>query len=75
MKAWCCAVRVRIRAWPKSRPSRPHFKALQRDIARIEAPGTLDGGDVLRVGRLLLAGRSTRSNDDGLRQLADAVAP
>lgn len=48
---------------------RPH-----RRLYHIEAPGTLDGGDVLRVGRRLYVGESTRSNDDGARQLADAVA-
>ena len=45
-----------------------------RPLCHIEAPGTLDGGDVLRVGRRLYVGKSTRSNDDGARQLADAVA-
>jgi dimethylargininase len=45
-----------------------------RRLHRIEPPGTLDGGDVLRVGRRLYVGASTRSNDDGSRQLADALA-
>ena len=45
-----------------------------RRLYHIEAPGTLDGGDVLRVGRRLYVGISTRSNADGARQLADAVA-
>lgn len=45
-----------------------------RHVYHIEAPGTLDGGDVLRVGRRLYVGISTRSNEDGARQLADAVA-
>jgi dimethylargininase len=46
-----------------------------RRLYHVEAPGTLDGGDVLRVGRRLYVGISTRSNEDGARQLADAVAP
>jgi dimethylargininase len=46
-----------------------------RPLARIEAPGTLDGGDVLRIGRRLLVGRSTRTNADGIRQLREIVAP
>jgi dimethylargininase len=46
-----------------------------RRLYRIEAPGTLDGGDVLRVGKRLYVGASTRSNEDGVRQLADALAP
>lgn len=40
-----------------------------REIVRIEAPGTLDGGDVLRVGARWFVGRSARSNDEGIRQL------
>ena len=37
---------------------------------RISAPGTLDGGDVLVVGQHIFCGRTTRSNDDGINQLA-----
>jgi dimethylargininase len=39
-------------------------------VRRIEAPGTLDGGDVLKVGTTVYVGRSGRTNDDGIRQLA-----
>jgi dimethylargininase len=39
-------------------------------IRRIEAPGTLDGGDVLKVGATIYVGRGARTNDDGIRQLA-----
>lgn len=45
-----------------------------RRLYHIEAPGTLDGGDVLRIGKRLYVGASTRSNEDGARQLADALA-
>ncbi|WP_279238638.1 dimethylargininase [Humibacter sp. RRB41] len=38
-------------------------------IDRIEEPGTLDGGDVLRVGDTLYVGRSERTNAEGIRQL------
>jgi len=41
------------------------------DIRRIEAPGTLDGGDVLKVGDTIYVGRGGRTNDDGIRQLTD----
>jgi dimethylargininase len=40
------------------------------DLRRIDAPGTLDGGDVLEVGDTVYVGRSGRTNDDGVRQLA-----
>ncbi len=44
-------------------------------LARIEAPGTLDGGDVLRFGREVLVGRTPRTNDAGVAQLRAALAP
>jgi dimethylargininase len=52
-----------------------HFLAPHRPIATIEAPGTLDGGDVLRIGRTLYVGVSARSNHDGIAQLARHLAP
>jgi dimethylargininase len=42
---------------------------------RIEAPGTLDGGDVLQLGRRVFAGRTARSNEAGRRQLRELLAP
>jgi dimethylargininase len=44
-------------------------RSLGLDVARIEAPGTLDGGDVLQVGRTVYVGRGGRTNADGIRQL------
>lgn len=46
-----------------------------RPLARITEPGTLDGGDVLTVGRTVYAGRTDRSNDEGIAQLRAALAP
>ena len=46
-----------------------------RAIATIVAPGTLDGGDVLRAGRDVYVGMSSRTNAEGLRQLAAVVSP
>jgi len=40
-----------------------------RPVLRIGAPDTLDGGDVLRVGRRLWVGLSTRSTSAGAKQL------
>jgi dimethylargininase len=40
------------------------------DLHRMTAPATLDGGDVLRLGRTLVAGRSERTGQDGITQLA-----
>jgi dimethylargininase len=44
-----------------------------RPLVTIEPPGTLEGGDVLRVGRTLFAGETLRTNAEGIRQLAEAV--
>jgi dimethylargininase len=44
-----------------------------RPLRAIEAPGTLDGGDVLRVGRTLYVGQAARSNAAGIAQLQALV--
>jgi dimethylargininase len=49
-------------------------RAIGLDVARIEAPGTLDGGDVLKVGKALYVGHGGRTNAEGIRQLGDLVA-
>lgn len=46
-----------------------------RPIATIRAPGTLDGGDVMHVGRTLYIGVGRRTNEAGVEQLRAAVAP
>lgn len=45
-----------------------------RRIARIEAPGTLDGGDVLQIGKSVFIGVSARTNEVGARQLETLLA-
>ncbi|MGH7499183.1 MAG: dimethylarginine dimethylaminohydrolase family protein [Gemmatimonadales bacterium] len=44
--------------------------AAYRGVVSVIAPGTLDGGDVLRVGRALYVRISARSNVEGASQLA-----
>jgi dimethylargininase len=44
-----------------------------RPLLQIEAPATMDGGDVLRIDRTLYVGRSSRTNQEGLTQLSDGV--
>jgi dimethylargininase len=44
-----------------------------RPIAAILAPGTLDGGDIVHMGRRLLVGVGYRSNDAGVKQLRSIV--
>ncbi|HXO84744.1 MAG TPA: arginine deiminase family protein [Gemmatimonadales bacterium] len=40
-----------------------------RPLQRIQQPGTLDGGDVLRVGRTLYVGLSSRTNREAIAEL------
>lgn len=49
--------------------------AAYRPLCRITAPATLDGGDVLRLGRVLYVGVGGRTNDAGAAQLAAFVGP
>jgi dimethylargininase len=44
-----------------------------RPIAAILAPGTLDGGDIVHMGRQLLVGVGYRSNEAGVKQLRSIV--
>ncbi|HEY7614955.1 MAG TPA: arginine deiminase-related protein [Gemmatimonadales bacterium] len=47
-----------------------------RPVRRLERPGaTLEGGDVLRIGRTLYVGRSRRTNDAGIETLRRQVGP
>jgi dimethylargininase len=50
------------------------IRSLGLEVARIEAPGTLDGGDVLQVGGTVYAGRGGRTDAEGIRQLREHVA-
>jgi dimethylargininase len=50
-------------------------RAFGYHIVPIEAPGTLDGGDVLKVGSTIYVGRGGRTNAEGIAQLAAAFEP
>jgi dimethylargininase len=56
-------------------PSIANALAEHRELALIGAPGTADGGDILRVGRTIYVGRSRRTNDVGIAQVAAVVEP
>jgi dimethylargininase len=49
--------------------------ARYRPVQSIVAPGTMDGGDVLQVGRRVFVGESTRTNQEGIRQLGKILEP
>jgi dimethylargininase len=46
-----------------------------RPLKRLSPPATLEGGDVVRIGRTLYVGDSGRTNREGIRQLSDILAP
>ena len=46
-----------------------------RKLSYIEEPGTIDGGDVLRIGKSIFVGLSYRSNAAGVEQLREIVHP
>jgi dimethylargininase len=50
-------------------------RGLGLDVARIEPPGTLDGGDVLQVGTTVYVGHGGRTDANGIRQLRAHLDP
>ena len=46
-----------------------------RTLTRLVAPATLDGGDVLLVGKKVFVGLSDRTNQAGAAQLSDLLTP
>ncbi|MBU1589352.1 MAG: N(G),N(G)-dimethylarginine dimethylaminohydrolase [Actinobacteria bacterium] len=54
---------------------RPLARRLGFTVTAIEGPGTLDGGDVLKVGTTVYVGRGGRTNGEGIAQLRAIVAP
>ena len=72
---------IAVITWPGAEARRGEVPAVADALAQyrrtvsIEAPGTLDGGDVLRAGRTLFVGRSSRSNDQGIEQLRSLLSP
>ena len=72
---------VAVMSRPGAESRRPEVEAVAmvlrryRPLATITEPGMLDGGDVLRVGRVLYVGQSGRTNDEGIAQLRGHLAP
>ncbi len=54
---------------------RPVAGATGREVAEIAAPGTLEGGDILKVGSTVYVGRTARTNADGAAQLRALLEP
>jgi dimethylargininase len=72
-------VAVLLRPGAESRrgevPSMAATLADYRECREMEAPATLDGGDVLVFGREVLVGQTTRSNPAGIAALTDLLSP
>lgn len=73
---------VAVIARPGAESRRPETAAVEREmellgcsINRIREPGALDGGDVLKIGDTVYAGRSGRTNAEGVRQLRRILEP
>ena len=49
--------------------------ALGYDVASIQSPGTLDGGDVMKIGTTIYVGLGGRTNQAGIDQLRHLVTP
>jgi len=57
----------------------PEVKSIERALATVRqvhnivSPGTLEGGDVLRMGKTLYIGMSSRTNLEGIRQCREII--
>jgi len=49
--------------------------SVYRPLKFMRAPATLDGGDVMRIGRRMFVGASSRTNTEGIAQLRAALWP
>ncbi len=56
-------------------PSLAKALAPFRKLAHITAPGSIEGGDVLRINRTLFVGLTSRTNGEGIRQLTTILSP
>jgi len=66
---------------PGAASRRPELRSIAqalepyRELVFVQAPGTVDGGDMLRVGKTLYIGLSSRSNLHAVEQIRAALAP
>ncbi|MFH8368144.1 dimethylargininase [Streptomyces sp. NPDC018031] len=60
---------------PETAAAEETVAALGCSVNRVRAPGTLDGGDVLKIDDTLYVGCGGRTNAEGVRQLRAAFEP
>jgi dimethylargininase len=46
-----------------------------RDAFRVQPPGTVDGGDILRIGKMIYVGMSSRSTENAIGQIKAILEP
>ncbi len=72
-----CAIILR----PGAESRRPETESIAKILApyrklfHVEAPARVDGGDILRVGKRIYVGLSTRSDTNAIEQLQDFLQP
>jgi len=72
---------VALLTMPGAASRRPEIVAVEaalsrfRPLERTALPATLEGGDVLRLGRTLFVGHSARTNEAGIARLAAVAEP
>lgn len=72
---------VAVLCRPGAASRRPEVDAVDRilrryrPVRRVEPPGTIDGGDMLRIGRRVWVGLSGRTNRAGVEQLRRLLGP
>ena len=71
------AIMTRMGAESRRGESASLARALERyrPLRWLREPATLEGGDVMRIGRTLYVGRSHRTNREGIEQLSAELAP
>ena len=52
-----------------------HELAKYRETIQISLPATIEGGDVLRIGKKILVGESSRTNSQGIEELRRILEP
>jgi dimethylargininase len=60
---------------PEIHDAEKTVESLGYSINRIRPPGTLDGGDVLKVGDTVYVARGGRTNAEGIQQLREILEP
>jgi dimethylargininase len=67
--------RLGVRSREKEVESVARALSEYRELRYLTSPATLEGGDILRIGKDVYVGVSGRSNDVGVSQLRDLLAP